>query len=467
MTVIIKTFTTPGGKYVYDRDTNSLLSVNDDEFAACKRVEANEADDNDWHILKRYTDQGYLQESRLKEIEHPATAYMPFYLENGMSQLTMQVTQECNLRCSYCTYGGGYANQRTHSKKTMSLETMKKCVDFIMARSRNVDEVVLAYYGGEPLLEINKIKACMNYVKKKYKWRTVQHTITTNGTLLKGDILKFLMDNNCNVLISFDGPREIHDLNRVYDNGKGSFDDIMNNMNHIKKQYPEYYSKVMFITTVAPNVDFACVNNFFDADDILSDNSVICNQLNPFGATDEIAYNDLYNIVAKYQTVKLILSKIDLYSMEKISKIFTTGLSVTERTYVGLSKSILTEKAHPSGPCLPGVMRPFVDVDGNIFPCERVSEGSQAVQIGHIDTGFDMAKANAIINIGRLTETECKSCWNFVNCLLCVASCDKDGHLCGAERLKHCDSSKNGTMGTLKAICLLLENKHDFIKREV
>ena len=129
MSVIIKTFTTPGGKYVYDRSTHKLLSIPDDEYPVFTRIEAGNPNETDLEILKRYQDHGFCQENVIEEIYHPATTLMAYRLESGISQLTMQVTQACNLRCTYCSYSGAYDNQRTHANKTMPLATMKKCVD--------------------------------------------------------------------------------------------------------------------------------------------------------------------------------------------------------------------------------------------------------------------------------------------------------------------------------------------------
>jgi len=463
MAIVIKTFSTPGGKYVYDRETNSLLSVMEEEYVACQRVETGTATDDDWELLKRYKDQGYLQDSCLKEIVHPATQFLPFYLDSGIKQLTLQCTQECNLRCSYCAYGGGYDNQRTHSGKKMTPDTMRKSIDFLMAHSRGIDEVSIGYYGGESLLELDLIRESIAYINEKYDGRGVKYTLTTNGTCFNDDIINFLEENEFNVQISIDGPREIHDKNRRYPNGKGSYDDIMDNVRYIKQNYPEFYRKVGFITVVAPGVDLSCVNEFFTADDVLSQNNVINNMVNTFGASNEIVYDDLYHTTNTYHELKHLLAATGLYSKEKLSKLFATAIGNLERLHKGLSRLLITEKSHPGGPCIPGAMRPFVDTDGRIFPCERVSE-SLAVQIGHIDTGFDKNKVEAILNVGKLTEDECKSCWCFMHCSLCVAACSDGDNLSRETKLTYCDSVRDTTLASLASLCFLMESNYDFEK---
>jgi len=462
--VVIKTFSTPGGMYVYDRETNSILSVSRDEFVACRKVEANNATPTDWEKLKRLTQQGYLKESNLKKIEHPATTLMPYYLDSDLGQLTTQLGQGCNLACSYCAYSGKYENQRTHNDASMPLDMMKKAVDFIMSRSRNVKEVALGWYGGEPLLYFENLQKIVAYVKEEYEGRRVMHTMTTNGTLFNDEILTFLQENNFNVSISWDGPKELHDQNRVFPDGSGSFDVIMENVKYIREAYPKLYNNVMFLSTVAPGVDFACVNDFYDAEDVLSDGRVMHSSVNSYGAKEPVIYDDLYNVTYTYNQMKVLLAALGLYSKEKTSKLFATGLTGAERMRKYLSIALIPEKSHPSGPCLPGVMRPFVDIHGNIYPCERVSE-SDTMKIGNIDSGFDLDKVLAILNVGKLTETECKNCWNFIHCTLCAAACDGEGGLTGDARLKNCSSAMVGAIDTFSTICLLLENGYDFDKK--
>ena len=459
MAVVIKTFTTPGGKYVYDRESNWVLSVSDAEFESFARIEKGAFSDKDIVVLKRYQGQGYCLDNEVTEISHPATPVLGTQISRKMKQLTMQVTQNCNLRCKYCIYGGGYDHQRTHSSQTMPLETMKKCVDFLMAHSLEVPEVNCGFYGGEPLLEIEKIKACVDYVKENYKGKNVRYSLTTNGTLFDDSTIEFLDSNNFNVLISFDGPKELHDINRVYEDGSGSFDDIMSNVEYIKENHPVFYDKISFLSIVAPGVDYACVNDFFNANEVLESRNVMLNTVSQFSAKEAPNYDDLYDLTYSYQHMKVLFSILGLYSKEKISKLFQAEIARIKRTYDEmLVPHRLLKSSHPSGPCLPGVMRPFVTVDGSIYPCERVSEGSDVMAIGHIDSGIDLSKAETLLNVGKSTEEECINCWNFRYCMLCCAASNGGSELSREMRLQQCIPSMNDTLNTFATLCMLLEN---------
>ena len=57
------------------------------------------------------------------------------------------------------------------------------------------------------------------------------YMIKTNGTLIDEDIMFFLMDNDFDVQISLDGCREANDMNRVYMNQEGSYEDVIKVIN--------------------------------------------------------------------------------------------------------------------------------------------------------------------------------------------------------------------------------------------
>jgi len=232
------------------------------------------------------------------------------------------------------------------------------------------------------------------------------------------------------VSISLDGPRVIHDQNRVFSDGKGSFAKIMENLNYIKKRNPDFFNRISFLNTLAPNIDYGCVNEFYNASEIMEDNYVSVNLLNEFSSKNEIAYDDLHENTYSYQSMKVLLSALGLYSKDSLSKLFINQLSHLERVYEGLSKMGTYETDHPGGPCIPGVMRPFVTNDGTIFPCERVNEESDVMKIGHIDAGFDIDKIeNMKTPLNKRSGTTIHSveaycaCWGNCSCSVSCSPC--------------------------------------------
>lgn len=60
--------------------------------------------------------------------------------------------------------------------------------------------------------------------------------IITNGTILNPEIISFLKENITSLTVSIDGPKDINDENRVYSNGKGSYETIKQFIKTVKSE---------------------------------------------------------------------------------------------------------------------------------------------------------------------------------------------------------------------------------------
>lgn len=169
----------------------------------------------------------------VEKIEHPGTEIIEHYIKTRIQQLTLQVTQQCNLRCDYCAYSGIYDRNRIHSKLRMSFETAKKAIDFFLERSVERLDIFVSFYGGEPLLEFELIKQCVEYINNQAEGKRINYIMITNGTLLSDKVVDYLVENNFALSVSLDGSKE-HDVNRKFVNGEGSFDTIINNIKRIQ-----------------------------------------------------------------------------------------------------------------------------------------------------------------------------------------------------------------------------------------
>ena len=261
-------------------------------------------------------------------------------------------------------------------------------------------------------------------------------------------------------MISLDGPKELHDANRVFPNGEGSFDKLMNNLLYVKKRSPDFFKRVSFNTVVAPGNDYSCISDFFEANDIIEDSASLSSAtLSAFNRDEAVKYDEKYYIHYRIQRTKALLASLGYIASTEVSRFFLLIVPRLIRTYNELGKIRgLPINAHPGGPCIPGARRPMVDIDGNIYPCESVSEHTKTMQIGNIFTGFDVDKIRAILNIGQITQDECKSCWNFIHCKMCAAFADDSQKLSGEKRLSRCEEMSNETLSNFVTICLLKEN---------
>ena len=404
-----------------------------------------------------FKEKGYLSSKRVLQIEHPETNYVEYYLERHINQIVLQLTQNCNLRCSYCAYSNENNNsQRNHSVKKMDLQTAKSAIDFMIEHSCDSKDIAIGLYGGEPLLEFELIKDIIEYTESQIIGKRVKFTITTNGTLLDNVIFQFLIEHNVSIVLSIDGPKDIHDINRKFVSGKGTFDTIYKNIQEIYQTYGECVCEQISINMVVdPQNDIDEICNIFK-EPIFNKVNVRYSGVDDVYIDDATIYSDEYIEKYRYKYFVMLLSYLKIVSNAKCEKIFDGEMVKLEKEYDSYNKeySGLPDVGAPSGPCIPGKRRLFVDVNGEIFPCERVSETSDIMKIDSLKNGFDYEKVKQLLNIGKLTQDECSDCYAFTKCSICARLVDDNGRLSAEKKLKFCDVVRKSMELSLQEVIL-------------
>lgn len=453
-----KCIETPRGYYLYDRYSGNIISLNKNEYQEFKNFEEGKVKSIHPEILDKFQREGLLLEHEIKKIEHPDSDYVEYLLDRRLSQLILQVTQQCNLRCSYCVYGGLYTN-RTHTDNVMTEDLAKESIDFFLQHSFDTEHLVVSFYGGEPLLNVPLLKFCVDYIAKNVDGKRVIYTVTTNGTLLTDETMSFLVENKFYTLISLDGAKDEHDLNRKFKTGQGSFDVIMKNINSFKKKYPEYVKEFVQINAVvSPKTNSKCVEEFFDTEDFLGDNQINFSPLSLTGLKEEIAIKNDYVAKREYEYLKLLISMIGKISKKSVSKLVVGSQNELEKLYKQLKEhrkvSVIN---HHSGPCISGSSRLFVNTFGDFYPCERVPE-VECTCIGNIKEGFYIEKVKQQLNIGQVTEEECRKCWAINLCSVCINEIDcSSGCFLKSEKLALCPSNKKAALRDLSELIAIYE----------
>lgn len=182
---------------------------------------------------------------------------------------TLIVTDECNLRCTYCYLTDKKSN-------IMSWEVAKEFIDYKFESKMYLKDIPIEeqtqfdhsqiwdFIGGEPFLEYELVFKSMDYITEKtmqlpltHPWKRgftckvcekphwtagYRFSFSTNGTLLTNPELRKNLEKYEKVTslgVTIDGPKEMHDSCRVYaDSNKGSFDSIMESFEWYKKHFP-------------------------------------------------------------------------------------------------------------------------------------------------------------------------------------------------------------------------------------
>ena len=85
---------------------------------------------------------------------------------NEVKALCIHICHDCNFRCRYCFADEG----AYHSKReSMSFETAKAAVDFLIANSGKRKVLEMDFFGGEPLMNFDVLKQTVYYAKEDRK----------------------------------------------------------------------------------------------------------------------------------------------------------------------------------------------------------------------------------------------------------------------------------------------------------
>lgn len=124
---------------------------------------------------------------------------------------SINVSQVCNLACTYCAAGGDGTYGSNVSK--LNLDTTYAQLKWLLDKVPNGEMFEIRYLGGEPLLYPSVVRDIASYARLQAAGRNIQlqFSITTNGTLISPKVADMLADLKAEVTISLDGDKEIND----------------------------------------------------------------------------------------------------------------------------------------------------------------------------------------------------------------------------------------------------------------
>ena len=156
----------------------------------------------------------------------------------------IDLTNRCNMACKYCLREG---DEYTTTKK-ISKSTVKKICDYILTycRQNNEDKITIQPWGGERLLEKNTIFEIQDYLTANGINPCI--SIESNGVLLSDELIEELYKRNIWTSISIDGPKQIHDQQRVFRNGKPTHSIVEKNLLKLRDKYAGQISVIATLT---------------------------------------------------------------------------------------------------------------------------------------------------------------------------------------------------------------------------
>ena len=160
--------------------------------------------------------------------------------KGGFNYLDINLSDRCNLRCSWCYARGGCGF------KPPDKDILKKSVEWFAA-NQNTKEKVINIMGGEPLFEWQVLQWFVDLIREKVE--NARIGVITNCSLVTGEILDWLVKNKVSFSPSVDGCPEAVDMYRVNANGEGQSSAIFEGAIKVLKQRPSIRARA----TIAPD----------------------------------------------------------------------------------------------------------------------------------------------------------------------------------------------------------------------
>lgn len=140
------TFKTDDEFYLYDTGTSKIMNCNNIEFEILNNLLSGNKN-NLSELLHKYNEdelkyaikniskaiesEDILKAGKNGEFKSPGHLDdLENMLDNSVRQITLEMTEQCNLRCSYCIYNEFYDQKRSFGNCEMSEEIAKKAIDY-------------------------------------------------------------------------------------------------------------------------------------------------------------------------------------------------------------------------------------------------------------------------------------------------------------------------------------------------
>ncbi|MCL2111814.1 MAG: thioether cross-link-forming SCIFF peptide maturase [Clostridiales bacterium] len=316
--------------------------------------------------------------------------------------LCLHAAHDCNMRCAYCFADtGGFSGTRA----LMPLETGKAAIDFLLVQSGNRRNLEIDFFGGEPLMNFDVVKALVLYGREREKdyGKNIRFTLTTNGLLLDEKNTAFINEHMDNVILSIDGRPEVNDRMRKTVNGEGTYAHIIDRLAQFKNareangapgRSPLYYVRGTF---TALNKDFAEDVRFL-ADMGFKNISIepaVTDRDEPWALTDA----DLPELFAEYDRLADLILDYDAAGTPISFFHFNVDLSQGPCVY-----------KRASG-CGAGTTYAAITPEGDIYPCHQFV-GEHTFRLGSVhDNAFHNPLLKAFEKSHIFSKDDCRECW--------------------------------------------------------
>ncbi len=374
-----------------------------------------------------------------------------------LTTLVLNVTNQCNLSCTYCyEYGEDKIVDTANGKqsKFMNEKTARESVDFLLRESKSNRAPHLTFFGGETLLNFPVVKSTIAYGRARAAelGKELDFSLTTNATLLREEVIEFLAENRVGVTISMDGPKEMQDKFRVFANGAGSYDTVIPNVRALLKRHRSRPVGAR-VTLTSQTLDIAKIFRHL-RDDVGFWEVGFAPVTTSLGREYTISDSGFDHMLAQFRA---LAAEFLASALENKHHGFSNVKDTLEEIHKGMSKAY---------PCGAGLGLLGVSTDGDVALCHRFA-GSEEHKLGTVKGGVDR-----LVQIGFLDKhhiddkTDCTKCWARP---LCAGGCYHEAHTrygdTSKANLHYCEWIRGWTATCLEIYGELAVRNPDYLKQ--
>lgn len=271
--------------------------------------------------------------------------------------LIKPASSACNMSCSYCFYRDVAQNRECAFEGMLSLRRMEQLIQAGLEYADNMCS--FAFQGGEPTLAGLDFYREVVALQKKHARPGIQihNAIQTNGTCIDRGWAEFLAKEHFLVGLSLDGPADLHNLNRKDNQGKGTFNRVLQAARLLDKYQADY--NVLSVVTGRNARSIEKIYNFFKKQGFRWLQFIPC--LEPLG---EERGNQLYSLTCE-EYGEYLIRLFDLWFQD-----LKSGCYISIRhldNWLAILMGRQPEACNMTGRCS---VQFVVEGDGGVYPCD-------------------------------------------------------------------------------------------------
>lgn len=306
------------------------------------------------------------------------------------SRIVLVVSEACNLRCEYCYVD----DQGRLSPAVMSDQDVCRAIDLCGGKP-----MAFSFFGGEPLTAWDRIEWAVERALAKAAYLghdSVKFHVTTNATLLTPERAAYLSKHKFSVLVSLDGPQDLHDRYRRTAGGGATYESVIEGLGMLKDAGVK---SVTLRSTFVPDC-IEIVKRLEHLNDLCDQGYAGGVAVEPaVGCTDSPCYKKSTGYADDVLTAAFDEGTRWCIARARAGKRARWGLLTKAVDRVLDRKPAFTE-------CGAGKGYAAVRPNGEIHSCHKC-----VAEIGKLETGIEPGLVQPWIENRLIEWPQCRSCW--------------------------------------------------------